>query len=193
PPMIIRLNSSTKLVGRVHLVIDPDPDTACQTQFVRLVQALQAVQATGEVFVSVCFSAHGEQRWPEQIKEDVRVQRAAGLGAAVSLSYPKSVIMGRRVLPLSDMELEATVKDQLACVLPFIQQGDEPLPSVICRSALALDVAEDERTTQVVARAIYRYDSRLTLFLMAGTPGVRVAHECGIAVVQTVYSGDQDN
>lgn len=130
-------------------------------------------------------------RAPVSIGRIVRELARQGLAIGACLAYPDT--MGSDMdaypdgMPLADDELEHVLLTQLAALDAIARRHGARVRSVKCHGALAFDVAEDERTAQVVARALHRYDPDLALVVMAGKRGVAIAHQCGLKVVQEAY------
>ncbi|AOB26902.1 MULTISPECIES: LamB/YcsF family protein [Bordetella] len=117
---------------------------------------------------------------------------AAGLDVGLSLDYPPGLDPRDSGLAAPDIELEDALLARLAAFAAIARRWDRPLRTVGCHGMLALDVADDERTTQVVARTLQRYDATLSLAVPAGRRGIAVAHHCGIAVVREAWAGAPD-
>lgn len=113
---------------------------------------------------------------------------AADLAVGLSLDYPPGLDPRERGAAAPDTELEDALLARLAGFAAIARRWNRPLRTVGCHGALALDVADDERTTQVVARMLQRYDPTLSMAVPAGRRGIAVAHHCGIAVVREAWA-----
>jgi UPF0271 protein len=88
---------------------------------------------------------------------------------------------------LDDVALQDIILAQLATIAALAERAGSRLSTVKCHGALSFDVSYDERTTQVFARTLYRFDPSISLVCMAASPGVRVARDCGVPVIQEAY------
>ena len=117
----------------------------------------------------------------------VRVLADRGLAIGAHPSYPDIVGFGQLPLDVQDDELESIILTQIAGLSALAERAGTKISSVKCHGALSFDVAYDERIAQVMAMTIRRFDPSIALVCMAGSPGVRVARDCGIPVVQEAY------
>ena len=117
----------------------------------------------------------------------VRVLADRGLAIGAHPSYPDIVGFGQLPLDVQDDELESIILTQIAGLSALAERAGTKVSSVKCHGALSFDVAYDERTAQVMAMTIRRFDPSIALVCMAGSPSVRVARDCGIPVVQEAY------
>lgn len=113
------------------------------------------------------------------------VERGIAIGAHPS--YPDIFGFGQESIPPPDIELEDVILAQIASLDAVARRAGSRVSTVKCHGALAFDVADDERSTQIMAQAIHRYDPEISLVVMAGRRGVAVAKDCGIRVVQEAY------
>ena len=142
----------------------------------------------GPVDVPAAIStAYVAEREPVLMGRIVRELVQYPLIIAARLTYPAAAGMDSEATPLADDELEHVILAQLAALDAIARRHGTRVRSVKCHGALAFDVAEDERTAQVVARAIHHYDPGLSLVVMAGKRGVGIAYQCGLKVVQEAY------
>jgi len=121
------------------------------------------------------------------IGNTVRVLAERRIAIGAHPSYPDVLGFGQTALDLSDQELEDVILVQLANVAVLAERAGSRLSTVKCHGALGFDVSYNERTTQVMARTIARFDSSISLVCMAESPGTRVARDCGIRVFQEAY------
>lgn len=117
----------------------------------------------------------------------VRVLAERGIAIGAHPSYPDVLGFGQVSLDLTDKELEDVFLVQLASVAALAERAGSRLSTVKCHGALGFDVSYDERTTQIAARTIAKFDSSVSLVCMAESPGTRVARDCGITVFQEAY------
>lgn len=114
----------------------------------------------------------------------VRMLTAQGVAIGAYASYPHVFGFGRWPLDTSDNELEDLLLAQVAALAAVAARAGNRVSSVKCHGALAFDVSYDERTAQVAARTVYRFDPTIALVCMAGSPGARVARDCGLPVIE---------
>lgn len=117
----------------------------------------------------------------------LRVLAGKGIAIGAHPSYPDVFGFGQEPVDLDDMALQDVILAQLAQIAALAERAGSKLSTVKCHGALAFDVSYDERTAQVVARTLYKFDPAVSLVCMAASPGVRVARDCGIPVVQEAY------
>lgn len=117
----------------------------------------------------------------------VRELADKGIAIGAHPSYPDVLGFGQVSQALQDDELQDVILSQIAALAALAEQAGSKLMSVKCHGALSFDVSYDQRTAQVMARTLYKFDPSIALVCMAGSPGVRIAQDCGIMVVQEAY------
>lgn len=113
------------------------------------------------------------------------VERGIAIGAHPS--YPDVLRFGQEPLELQDKALEDVIVVQLSAIAALAESAGSLLTTVKCHGALSFDVSYDARTTQVMARTIFKFDPSVSLVCMAASPGIQVALDCGIKVVREAY------
>lgn len=113
---------------------------------------------------------------------DALAGRSLRLG--LSLDYSQGLDPRLTGVAPADIDLSDALLARLTAFAETARERGLTLETVGCHGNLALDVAEDERCTQVIARALLRFDAGLSLAIAAGSRGVAVAHHCGIAVLR---------
>jgi 5-oxoprolinase (ATP-hydrolysing) subunit A len=124
---------------------------------------------------------------PIVMGETIRLLAERNIAIGAHPSYPDMLGFGQAPMELADKALEDVILVQLAAVAALAERAGSRLSTVKCHGALSFDVSYDERTTQVMARAIARFDESVSLVCMAASPGIRVARDCGIKVVREAY------
>lgn len=114
----------------------------------------------------------------------VRMLQAQGMAIGAYASYPDVFGFGQTPLDVSDNQLEDLLLVQVAALAAIAARAGSRVSCVRCHGALGLDVAYDERTAQVAARTLYRFDRTIALVCMAASPGARVARDCGLPVIE---------
>ena len=117
----------------------------------------------------------------------VRMLLERGLTIGAHPSYPDIVGFGQKPLDLPDREFEDMVLMQVAGLSAIARSAGGAVTVVKCHGALAFDVSYDERTAQVMSRTLYKLDPNIALVCMSGSPGVRVALDCGVRVIEEAY------
>jgi UPF0271 protein len=117
----------------------------------------------------------------------VRTLVDAGIAIGAHPSYPDIMGFGQLALDLPDREFQDMVILQVAGLQAIARAAGGTVASVKCHGALAFDVSYDERTAQVMARTLQKLDPMIALVCMAGSPGARVALDCGLRVVEEAY------
>lgn len=112
-------------------------------------------------------------------------QRGIAIGAL--LSYPDIFGFGQIPADLPDREVEDFILAQVASLQALARVAGSRVASAKCHGALSFDVAYDERTAQVMARTLYKFDPEIALVCMAQSPGARVARDCGVRVIEEAY------
>jgi len=106
------------------------------------------------------------------------------LRLGLSLDYPEGLDPRMTGVAPADIALRDALLVRLAAFTEPARCCGLTLETVGCHGNLALDVAEDERCTQVLARTLLRFDAKVSLAVPAGSRGIAVAHHCGIAVLR---------
>ena len=114
----------------------------------------------------------------------VRQVADRGITLGAHLSYPDLAGRGERPLDLEDRELQDMVLAQVGGLAAIARAAGSRVAVARCHGALGNDVSHDERTAQVVARSLYRFDPKIALACLAGSAGVRVARDCGLRVIE---------
>jgi UPF0271 protein len=117
----------------------------------------------------------------------IRMLVEKGIAIGAHPSYPDVFGFGQEPVDVDDMALHDIVLTQVATIAALAESAGTRLATVKCHGALSFDVSYDERTAQVFARTLYKFDPTISLVCMAGSPGVRIARDCGIPVVQEAY------
>lgn len=102
-------------------------------------------------------------------------------GIEVTLDYPAHSSYPRGQCP--DHELETAITVQLANAATRAGQAGKTVRAAGCADELAVDMQQDPRTLQVVARALYKFDPAIVLACTLDRVGKQVAHDCGVRVV----------
>ncbi len=119
--------------------------------------------------------------------ETIRLLAERNITIGAHPSYPDVLGFGQDPLELSDKALEDVILVQLSAIAALAERAGSRLATVKCHGALSFDVSYDKRSTQVMARAIAKFDSSVSLVCMAASPGIQIAHDCGIKVVREAY------
>jgi UPF0271 protein len=117
----------------------------------------------------------------------VRLLVDRGVAVGAHPSYPDIFGFGQLSLDLEDREMEDILLVQIASLAAIAEAAGTRVSCVKCHGALSFDVSYDERTAQVTARTLYKFDPDITLVCMAGSPGARVARDCGLRVTEEAY------
>lgn len=107
----------------------------------------------------------------------------------LSLDYPVGLDPRHTGVAAADVELSGALLSQLIAFAGAACRHGHALFTVGCHGTLALDVGEDERCTQVVARTLLRFNPAVSLAISAGARGIAVAHHCGIVVRREAMFG----
>ena len=91
---------------------------------------------------------------------------------------------GQLPADLPDREVEDIVLVQVASLQALAYAAGSRVVSVKCHGALCSDVNYDERSAQVMARTLYKFDPEIALVCRAQSPGARVARDCGVRVIE---------
>lgn len=124
---------------------------------------------------------------PVVMGRTVRLLAERGIAVGAHPSYPDIFGFGQLPVDLQDNEIQDVLLTQVAALAAIARAVGTRVSSVKCHGSLAFDVSYDERTAQVAARALHRLDPGISLVCMAGSPGARVARDCGIPVIEEAY------
>ena len=114
----------------------------------------------------------------------VRTLAKRGIAIGAHASYPDIFGFGQLPADLPDREVEDIVLVQVASLQALAYAAGSRVVSVKCHGALCSDVNYDERSAQVMARTLYKFDPEIALVCRAQSPGARVARDCGVRVIE---------
>lgn len=124
---------------------------------------------------------------PAVLEACMRAMRGVQAMLGISLDYPDGLDPRRSGAAPADVLLREALLFRLTAFATIAARQGLKLSTVGCHGALALDVADDERTTQVVARSVQHFDAALSLAVAAGSRGIAVAHHCGVRAVREAW------
>ncbi|GBR52228.1 hypothetical protein AA106555_0843 [Neokomagataea thailandica NBRC 106555] len=120
----------------------------------------------------------------------VRTAKAKGLGIGAHPGLPDLAGFGRRVMPVSDTELEAMVAYQIGALQGVAARHNHRVTHVSYHAALGTIANEDPERALRLARVIYSLDPDLTLFVMPGQASVKAAEKVGLRT-QALFLADR--
>ncbi|OWT65695.1 LamB/YcsF family protein [Candidimonas nitroreducens] len=128
---------------------------------------------------------------PEAVERHMRSLNDTQVLLGISLDYPEGMDPRHCAAASTDILLQQALSSRLAAFAAIAQSQGRVLSTVGCHGSLEQDVADDERTTQVVARTLLRFDSSLSMAVPAGRRGIAVAYHCGIQVLREAWLGKE--
>lgn len=127
---------------------------------------------------SIACGFHGGD--PMGMSRAVNLAKVHGIQIGAHPGYPDLAGFGRRVLKMSEAEIESMVLYQLGALDAFARAQGTRLRHVKAHGALYLYAAQDLPTARAIARAVTRYDSRLVLVGLANSYLIQAANEFGL-------------
>ncbi len=117
---------------------------------------------------------------PMVMSRTVAMAKAHGVGIGAHPGYPDLSGFGRRVLKMSESEIENMMLYQLGALAAFISAQGGILRHVKPHGALYNFAAEDLPTARAIARSIARFNSELILVGLANSFLIQAADEFGL-------------
>lgn len=132
---------------------------------------------------------------PLIMQRAVALAKAHGTAIGAHPGYPDLAGFGRRVIKMTESEIESLMLYQLGAIAAFAHAQGTRLRHVKPHGALYTLAAEDLTTARALARAVTRFDSSLMLVGPAGSRLIDAANEFGLAAaregfVDRAYRGD---
>lgn len=132
---------------------------------------------------------------PMGMQRAVTLAKAHGVAIGAHPGYLDLAGFGRRVIKMTESEIEALMLYQLGAVSAFAQAQGVKLRHVKPHGALYTMAAEDLTTARAIARAVTRFDSSLIVVGLANSRLIDAANEFGLQAaregfVDRAYMGD---
>ncbi len=118
---------------------------------------------------------------PQVMYRTVQLAKAHGVGIGAHPGYPDLSGFGRRVVKMTESEIESMVLYQIGALAAFTCAQGATLRHVKPHGALYNHAAKDLPTARAIARAVTRFDSNLILVGLANSFLIDAAREYGIA------------
>jgi UPF0271 protein len=117
---------------------------------------------------------------PTVMQRTVAFAKAHGVSLGAHPGYRDREGFGRRIVRMSDSELENMILYQLGALSAFVHAQGGTLKHVKLHGALYTLASQDMPTAKAIARAVTRFDSKLILVGLAQSALVNAAHEFGL-------------
>lgn len=117
---------------------------------------------------------------PQVMYRTVQIAKAHGVGIGAHPGYPDLLGFGRRVVKMTESEVESMVLYQIGALAAFVRAQGAILRHVKPHGALYNHAAKDMPTARAIARAVTRFDSNLILVGLANSFLIDAAREYGI-------------
>jgi UPF0271 protein len=117
---------------------------------------------------------------PQVMQRTVRLCKTHGVGIGAHPGYPDVPGFGRRVIPLSESQVENIILYQLGALAAFTRAQAVPLRHVKPHGALYNHAAQDMPTARAIARAVACFDAKLILVGLANSRLIQAAMELGV-------------
>lgn len=117
---------------------------------------------------------------PMVMQRTVARAKAHGIGIGAHPGYPDLSGFGRRVLKMSESEIESMILYQIGALAAFTRAQGAQLRHVKPHGALYNFAAQDMPTAKAIARAVTRFDSKLILVGLANSLLIDAANEFGL-------------
>jgi len=134
--------------------------------------------------ISVACGAHAGDE--DTMRRCVAEAKRRGVAVGAHPGYPDRDGFGRRSLDISDVDLIASLREQIAVLTTVAGSLDTTLRHVKPHGALYNSAAVDEGLAATVVRAIDA--SALRLFALAGSRMIEVARAAGLAVASEAFA-----
>ncbi len=118
---------------------------------------------------------------PQIMARTVGLVKAHSVAIGAHPGYPDLAGFGRRIMRMSEHEIENMLLYQLGALGAFVRAQGVALRHVKPHGALYNFAAQDMPTARAIARAVTRFDSRLILVGQANSRLVDAAREFGLA------------
>ncbi len=117
---------------------------------------------------------------PQVMYRTVQLAKAHGVGIGAHPGYPDLSGFGRRVVKMTESEIESMVLYQIGALAAFTCAQGATLRHVKPHGALYNHAAKDLPTARAIARAVTRFDSNLILVGLANSRLIQAAMELGV-------------
>lgn len=121
---------------------------------------------------------------PQVMQRTVKLAKEHGVGIGAHPGYPDLPGFGRRVLAMSENEIESMLLYQIGALAAFAHAHGAVLRHVKPHGALYNLAAKDLPTARAIARAVTRLDSELILVGLANSLFVDAAKEYGVTLAR---------
>ncbi len=122
------------------------------------------------------------------MRATVRLAARHGVAVGAHPSYPDREHFGRRFMPMSDMEVEQCVAEQVRTLAEVASFERVPLCHVKPHGALYNVAAADALVAHAIARAVASVDRRLVLVGLAGSALIAAGTRNGLATASEVFA-----
>ncbi len=145
-------------------------------------------EAMMDVVTSVNVACGGHAGDPTTMADTVRAAAGRGLGIGAHPGFADKEGFGRRVIPLSTVEVERLVAAQVGALAGIAALEEATLTHVKAHGALANLAAREDEVADAVARAVRAVDAGLVLLAIAGTALERAADRIGLPVAREGFA-----
>ncbi|MCM3127817.1 LamB/YcsF family protein [Paenibacillus provencensis] len=125
---------------------------------------------------------------PGKMREAVQLALAHGVAIGAHPSLPDLIGFGRREMAVTPQEVFDMTLYQIGALIAIAKAEGAELSHVKPHGALYNMAAEREPIARAIAEAVYRVDSRLILFGLAGSHSIHTAEEVGIRTASEVFA-----
>ena len=139
-------------------------------------------EAMMDVVTSVNVACGGHAGDPSTMARTVRAAAARGLAIGAHPGFADREGFGRRVIPMSTVEVERLVASQVGALAGIAALEGAVLTHVKAHGALANLGARHDDVADGIARAVAAVDDRLVLLAIAGTALERAGERAGLEV-----------
>lgn len=136
--------------------------------------------------VNVACGFHGGD--PQVMAATCELAAAKGVSIGAHPGYNDKEGFGRRVIPMSDNELETMLAYQIGALMGIAARTGTRVAYVKPHGALNNAAAKDDAMAKVVARAIQSVDRGLIFLATAGTAIERAGRDIGLRVASEIFA-----
>ncbi len=135
-------------------------------------------------YISSCNVACGAHAGNQAVIEHtVELALASQVQVGAHPSYPDRKHFGRRVMPLSEQELKATITEQIQAIKATVVAQGSRMTHVKPHGALYNQAAADYELAVCLAEVVAAIDSRLLFYGLAHSAMAQAAHDVGLNFV----------
>lgn len=140
------------------------------------------------IVTSASIACGGHAGDPDTMTRTLEIAEENGVGVGAHPGYPDPMGFGRRVIPMSEAEIERMVAYQTGAMLGVAALAGVEVHHVKPHGALNNVACGDRAVADAIARAIRAVDPTLVLLAVARTELERAGHAAGLPTAAEVFA-----